>query len=140
MDEPGNRYALLYGLADPTFPKNSAFSRFSDAGKLMALASFSVRTTPSAEEKKLIAFLLQNCPHLELSEHEDITHSRYYNVGVDDPEFRNFAGIYSDKIFYVFHQFVGAEMKTGMPLLIAGGCGLNCDWNTKWTETDLFSE
>ena len=31
-------------------------------------------------------------------------------------------------------------MKRGMPLLIAGGCGLNCDWNTKWKETNLFSE
>lgn len=27
-----------------------------------------------------------------------------------------------------------------MPLLITGGCGLNCDWNTKWRETSLFSE
>lgn len=42
MPEPGHRYALLYGLADPTFDKSVAeFSRFSDAGKLMALASFS---------------------------------------------------------------------------------------------------
>jgi len=31
-------------------------------------------------------------------------------------------------------------MKKGMPLLITGGCGLNCDWNTKWRETNLFSE
>ena len=51
MSAPGNRYGLLYGLADPTFPKNVPFSRFSDAGKLMALASFSNRSTPSAEEK-----------------------------------------------------------------------------------------
>ena len=27
-----------------------------------------------------------------------------------------------------------------MPLLIAGGCGLNCDWNTKWRESGIFSE
>ena len=27
-----------------------------------------------------------------------------------------------------------------MPLLITGGCALNCDWNTKWRETNLFSE
>jgi predicted NodU family carbamoyl transferase len=27
-----------------------------------------------------------------------------------------------------------------MPLVIAGGCGLNCDWNTKWKQTGLFSE
>ena len=140
MNEPGHRYALLYGLADPTFPKNSAFSRFSDAGKLMALASFSVRSTPSIDEKKLIDFLLQDCPHLELSSHEDISHLRYHNVGADDPEFRNFAGIFSNKIFDVFHQFARARMKKRMPLLISGGCGLNCDWNTKWRETNLFSE
>src|SRR6267154_391523 len=58
LNQPGNRYGLLYGLADPTFPKNWSFSRMSDAGKLMALASFSNRSTPSAEEKKLIDFLL----------------------------------------------------------------------------------
>ena len=34
MNEPGNRYASVYGLADPTFPKDAPFSRFSDAGKL----------------------------------------------------------------------------------------------------------
>src|SRR5256712_2433554 len=53
MNEPGNRYASIYGLADPTFPKDAAFSRFSDAGKLMALASFSTRSTASAEEEKM---------------------------------------------------------------------------------------
>ncbi len=24
--------------------------------------------------------------------------------------------------------------------MIGGGCGLNCDWNTKWKETGLFPE
>ena len=139
LNEPGNRYTLLYGLADPTFPKNAPFSRFSDAGKLMALASFSNRSTPSAEEKKLIDFLLIS-PHIKLNSYEDLEHSRYYNVGVDDPEFRNFAGIFSDKIFDVFYQFAKSNMKKRMPLVIAGGCGLNCDWNTKWKETRLFTE
>src|SRR6266478_976857 len=64
LSEPGNRYASIYGLADPTFPKNAPFSRFSDAGKLMALASFSNRSTPSGEEKKLIDFLLGS-PHVQ---------------------------------------------------------------------------
>jgi predicted NodU family carbamoyl transferase len=31
-------------------------------------------------------------------------------------------------------------MNKGLPLLIAGGCGLNCDWNTKWRETNIFSD
>jgi predicted NodU family carbamoyl transferase len=139
LTQPGNRYALLYGLADPTFPKNAPFSRFSDAGKLMALASFSNRSAPSAEEKKLIDFLL-NSSYLKLSPYEDLEHSPYYNVGIDDPEFRNFAGIYSDKIFDVFYQFAKSSLKKKMPLVIAGGCGLNCDWNTKWKESRLFTE
>jgi predicted NodU family carbamoyl transferase len=139
LNEPGNRYTSIYGLADPTFPKNAPFSRFSDAGKLMALASFSNRSIPSAEEKKLIEFLLGS-PHVQLSLYRDLKHFRYYNVGVDDPEFRNFAGIFSDKVFDIFYQFAKVNMKKRMPLIIAGGCGLNCDWNTKWKETNLFSE
>jgi len=139
LDQVGNRYAMLYGLADPTFPKDGAFPRVEDAGKLMALASFSTRSTPSAEETKLLDFLLDG-PRRELSAYQDLERSRHYNVGVDDPNFRDFAGIYSDKIFDVFYQFAQTNMKKRLPLLIAGGCGLNCDWNTKWRETSLFAE
>jgi len=139
LNEPGNRFTSIYGLADPTFPKSAPFSRFSDAGKLMALASFSNRRPPVAEEKKLFDFLL-NSPHVQLSLYKDLEHSRYYNVGVDDPEFRNFAGIFSDKIFDIFYQFAKVNMKKGFPLLISGGCGLNCDWNSKWKESRLFSD
>jgi predicted NodU family carbamoyl transferase len=139
LDEPGNRYSSIYGLADPSFPKNAPFSRFSDAGKLMALASFSNRREPSEEEKKLIEFLM-NSQHVQLNLYEDLEHSPHYNVGVDDHEFRNFAGIFSDRIFDVFYQFAKANMKKGMPLVIAGGCGLNCDWNTKWRQSGIFSE
>jgi predicted NodU family carbamoyl transferase len=141
MPEPGHRYALLYGLADPTFDKNVAeFSRFSDAGKLMALASFSDRSKPTDEEAIIISFLMQDCQHLKPKECETLRHFRHYNVGVNDPEFRNFAGIVSDAIFDRFYQFAKSKMKRGMPLLIAGGCGLNVDWNTKWKESNLFSE
>lgn len=139
LNEPGNRYSSIYGLADPTFPKNAPFSRFSDAGKLMALASFSKRSTPSAEEKKLIDILLGS-PHVQLSLYKGLEHSRYYNVGIDNSEFRNFVGIFSDYIFDIFYQFAKANMKKRMPLIIAGGCGLNCDWNTKWNESGLFPE
>lgn len=66
--------------------------------------------------------------------------SRYFNVGVDDPEFRNFAGIFSDRIFDMFFRFAEANLTKRMPLIIAGGCGLNCDWNTKWRQSGLFPE
>jgi predicted NodU family carbamoyl transferase len=141
MPEPGHRYALLYGLGDPTFDKSTAeFSRLSDAGKLMALASFSKRSEASDDEEKIISFLMQDCAHLKPRECEALRHYRHYNVGLDDPEFRNFAGIFSDRIFDRFYRFAKLNMKRGMPLLVTGGCGLNCDWNTKWRESKLFSE
>jgi hydroxymethyl cephem carbamoyltransferase len=139
LNQPGNRYILLYGLADPTFPKDAPFSRFSDAGKLMALSSFSSRSSPTPEERKLIDYLL-SCDYLDQNPYRDLENSVYYNAGLDDPEFRNFAGIYSDKIFDVFYQFAAANMRKGLPLLIAGGCGLNCDWNAKWRDSGLFPE
>ncbi len=141
MPEPGHRYALLFGIGDPTFDKNVAeFSRFSDAGKLMALASFSKRSKPSDEEEKIISFLMQDCPHLKPQECEILRDYRHYDVGLDDAEFRNFTGIVSDRIFDRFYQYAKLNFKKNMPLLIAGGCGLNCDWNTKWRDTNLFSE
>jgi predicted NodU family carbamoyl transferase len=141
MPEPGHRYAMLYAIADPTFDKSTAeFSRLSDAGKLMALASFSKRSQASEEEESIISFLLQDCQHLKLQQCEALKPSRYYNVGLDDLEFRNFAGIFSDRLFDRFYQFAKAKLKRGMPLLIAGGCGLNCDWNTKWRESALFCD
>lgn len=140
MNEPGHRYALLYGFADPTFNKDGGFARHSDAGKLMALASYSTRKALSNEEQELIDFLLQDCTHLEPRRCYELRDSRYFNIGTEDSGFRNLAGVFSDRIFDVFYEFAKSKMKKGLPLLISGGCGLNCDWNTKWTESGLFSE
>jgi len=139
LNSPGNRYGLLYGLADPSFPKNGPFPRTEDSGKLMALASFSKRSKPTPQESKLVSFLLEG-PFRELSAYEDLEHAPHFNVGVCDPEFCNFAGIYSDAIFDVFYKFARANLKERRPLLIGGGCGLNCDWNSKWRQSDLFTE
>lgn len=139
LNQPGNRYGLLYGLADPTFPKDGPYPRPSDAGKLMALASFSDRNTPSIDEKKLLSFLLDGS-FQKLSDYKDLEQAPHLNAGLDDPEFRNFSGIYSNAIFDVFYQFARTHLKKKLPLVISGGCGLNCDWNTKWKETGLFSE
>lgn len=139
LSQPGNRYGLLYGLADPSFPKDGPYPRASDAGKLMALASFSTRSAPTQSEVCLLGFLLDG-PYRKLSDYEHLDRAPHLNVGLDDSEFRNFAGIYSDAIFNVFHQFAHNNLERGRPLVIAGGCGLNCDWNTRWKETGLFSE
>ncbi|RRN64291.1 carbamoyltransferase C-terminal domain-containing protein [Caulobacter sp. 602-1] len=141
MPEPGHRYAMLYALADPTFDNNTAeFSRLSDAGKLMALASFSKRSQPTSEEEAIMSFLLQDCEHLRPRDCESLKDFRHYNIGLEDQEFRNFAGIFSDRLFDRFYRFAEENLARGMPLLIAGGCGLNCDWNTKWKDSGLFSD
>src|SRR5690242_9495108 len=124
LNQPGNRYCSIYGLADPTFPKNAPFSRFSDAGKLMALASFSKRSKATPAEEELMSFLLSS-PDVRLDMYDQLTHSPYFNVGLEDADFRDFAGIYSDRIFETFHAFARANMRKGLPLVIAGGCGLN---------------
>ena len=139
LDQPGNRYGLLYGLADPTFPKDGPFPRPSDAGKLMALASFSPRTAPSAAERDLLTFLLEG-PYRKLSDYDGLSRAPHLDAGLDDPGFRNFTGLYSDAVFEAFHRFAATNLRKGWPLVIAGGCGLNCDWNTKWKESGLFSD
>lgn len=139
LNQPGNRYGIVYGLADPSFSKDGAYPRFSDAGKLMALASFSNRNFPSPEEKKLIEFLLDG-PVRKLSDYENIEQAPHFNVGLEDEEFRNFTGIYSNALFDIFYQFANKNLNKKQPLIIAGGCGLNCDWNTKWKKTNLFTE
>jgi predicted NodU family carbamoyl transferase len=139
MNEPGNRYMSIYGLADPTFPKDAPFSRWSDAGKLMAIASYARRSTPTAKEEELMTLLLSP-QHVGRDVYDGLEASVHYNVGVEDAEFRNFAGIFSDRIFETFHRFAKTNLRRGLPLIIAGGCGLNCDWNTKWRETGFFSE
>src|SRR5207245_2817698 len=140
MHEPGNRYMSIYGLADPTFPKHAPFSRWSDAGKLMALTSFSRRDAPTTEEEELMEYLLSS-EHVGADLYEQLEPSSlYYNVGIDDDEFRNFAGLFSDRIFETFRAFAASNLREGWPLVVAGGCGLNCDWNTKWREADIFSD
>ena len=139
MTQPGNRYALLYGLADPTFPKDAPYPRQSDAGKLMALASFSRRSIATAEESALLEFLLDG-PYRKLSDYSQLRPLPHLDVGVEDASFCDFAGIYSDAIFARFAAFAHEHLDRSLPLLIAGGCGLNCDWNSKWSESGLFSQ
>lgn len=139
MNQPGNRYASIYGLADPEFPQSAPFSRFSDAGKLMAIASYSRRSTPTRDEEEIMDFLLSS-RDVPLDLYEELRSSPHYNVGLDDVEFRNFAGIYSDRIFETFHRFAASNLRPGLPLIIGGGCGLNCDWNSRWRESEIFSD
>ncbi len=140
MTDPGNKYATLFKIADPTFPPIAGILRHEDAGKLMALAAYSDRSTPNDDERHLISRLLDTKdPIIEVPKtaYHD---SPFFNIGVDSPQFKNLAGKFSRALFERFRAFAFSHMKPGFPLLISGGCGLNCDWNTAWEQTGLFPE
>ncbi|MER9825240.1 proline dehydrogenase [Mesorhizobium sp. M0115] len=137
MASPGDKYAFLYALADP----NKRWLHVEDAGKLMALCAYGQTASPDRDEQALIDFLLPRQGILlnSLSK-EDLRNSPYHNIGVTHQKFTNLARRVSDAIFDSFHTFAKKNLTKGFPLLIAGGCGLNCEWNRRWVETSLFSD
>ena len=139
MENPGHKYAFLYSLADPRAPARKGFLRVEDAGKLMALAAYADHNAPTEEETDTINFILGRPFFLSTSK-ADLKHTRYYNIGVEHQDFKNLAGKFSDALYDRFHTFAKEHLNKRLPLLISGGCGLNCDWNTRWRESGLYPE
>jgi len=140
LADPGNKYAFLYALGDPKFPLQRGHFRFEDAGKLMALVSYGQSGMASAEEREVIDFILRQDSILLQASKIDLAHSPYFNIGVENPAFKTLAKRLSDRIFETFFEFAREHLTEGLPLLISGGCGLNCDWNTAWRECGLFPD
>ena len=140
VDGPGHKYAFLYGLADPGLPEEGGISRREDAGKLMALASFGRSTAPDAEQKALIDTILSMPTSDRWVVKSELSDSRYCNIGLDHGDFHDLAKHLSDALFDRFHDFAKAHMPERLPLLIGGGCGLNCDWNSAWRQSGLFAD
>ncbi|MER8716706.1 carbamoyltransferase C-terminal domain-containing protein [Mesorhizobium sp. M1295] len=141
MVSPGEKYRFLYALADPKFTLPKGQLRLEDSGKLMALGAFGEAGSPDQDEQALIDFLLPQCDStLPWMSKEDWRNSPYYNIGVTHQKFTNLARRVSDAIFDAFYTFAKKNLTKGFPLLISGGCGLNCEWNRRWVETNLFSD
>ena len=142
LEAPGTKYSFIYHLADPTVKSTVGHLRPEVAGKLMALTSFSDRSSYTVEEKKLVEFILAQkyTKPPEFINKNALSQYSFYNIGVESKEFKNFAGKFSDTIFDSFYNFAKENLKKRIPLLISGGCGLNCDWNTKWKDSNLFKE
>ncbi|ESY87270.1 carbamoyltransferase C-terminal domain-containing protein [Mesorhizobium sp. LNHC229A00] len=138
MAYPGHKYTFLYALADPKFTLPKGPARIEDAGKLMALCAYGQTGSPDRDEQALIDFLLPS--DMYPLPKEELRNSPYYNIGVTHQKFTNLARRVSDAIFDLFHAFAKKNLTKGYPLLISGGCGLNCEWNRRWLETNLFSD
>ncbi|TFY87865.1 proline dehydrogenase [Pseudomonas kairouanensis] len=140
IKNPGDRFAFLYALADPTFNFGAGQIRLSDAGKLMALAAYGENSDIDEDAKKIISTLLDKNMDFRTLHKSQLKNSLYYNIGLDDPRFASLAYHFSIAIFNLFRDFAQQVVFDDAPLLIVGGCGLNCDWNSKWKETKIFSD
>jgi predicted NodU family carbamoyl transferase len=132
---PGYKYSFAFDLANPKYLFGAW--RFDSAGKMMALASYSTRAPASILEKRAINQIFDEAKPRR-TDKQPFAWSPYLNCGVTNPVFTEFAGKFSDALFDVYLRFAKRHLTKGYPLLVSGGCGLNCEWNTRWRESGLF--
>lgn len=137
---PGHKYGFLYGLADPTLAVDARKSRREDAGKLMAIAGYGKDVPETPEERDLIDRLIAWDAVAAPLRKVDFVGSPFFDIGLETDAFRNIARRFQDAIFSRFLDFAKANLTDGLPLLVSGGCGLNCDWNSAWKGAGLFAD
>lgn len=150
MTNPGWRYSYPYYLADHAVSQNRFWGSSDLAGKMMAVAAWPTRQPLTNPNRLFIDWILDSTHvsarsgsvpgHLPSDKTKIPIQPTFVNLGVDHPEFRNFAAHFSDALFDRFYRFAKSHLTLGYPLLISGGCGLNCDWNTKWKASGLFAD
>lgn len=139
LDQPGSRYAALYALADPQFPDRGSNIPNSYAGKLMALAGCADGQDPT-EDSRLVAAALLTMRVLNPLDKARFEHSSLYNCGIPSPELCRAARLLSTAIFDRFASAARVAFCEPLPLVIGGGCGLNCEWNSQWESSEIFQE
>jgi predicted NodU family carbamoyl transferase len=140
LTHPGSRYAYPFLLTPRQRECPMTLQNLSIAGKMMALTGFASR---DVEDKW--APLAKRLVDLELPLAVDPRPSVFakelgslMDVEVENQEFKDFSYYFSNEIFDRFYQFAKTNLTKGLPLIISGGCGLNCDWNTAWRHCGLF--
>lgn len=134
IDWPGLKYEYIYFLAQ----SECTLDQQGLAGKVMALAGFADGSPADPYEVALIAQVLHGlCPYQRV-EKQQFRSSPYFGVGVESQQFKNLSARFSDALFDAFYQFACRNLPRRLPLLIGGGCGLNCDWNSRWRDCGLF--
>jgi predicted NodU family carbamoyl transferase len=144
MDFVGVRYSFPYHATG-----RSDFFGHSAAGKIMALAGFaSAARAASPEVRELVDYLLDSklqhgSGRVSLNGDFKALYERFERFRerpVTDAEFLAICKALQDGVFERFRRFAENNLDHKLPLLISGGCGLNCDWNTMWRDSNLFPE
>ncbi|MCV6825438.1 MULTISPECIES: carbamoyltransferase C-terminal domain-containing protein [Halocynthiibacter] len=140
LDAPGNKFSFLYFLASAGVSRQSETVHNDEPGKLLA-ASAAGKTGPlDKDEQEVFDFIFGQEGKLSVADKRRLEGSPFFNIGVDSQKFKDLAAKVSDAIFQRFFDFAKANLDQSYPLLIAGGGGLNCDWNTRWRESKLFKD
>jgi hydroxymethyl cephem carbamoyltransferase len=135
LSEPGNRYSALYAIADPSF--GGAVPRLEHAGRLMALTAFA-DGPPSVAEREVADRLLEAKRFFPFDK-SSFAGTPLHDAGVHTPPVHRAAAYLSDRLFDAFHAAARERLPSGLPLVIGGGCGLNCDWNSRFAESAHFA-
>jgi len=142
MTHVGVRYSFPYHATG-----RSDIYGHAAAGKIMALAGLADASRVAAEhvqrsvDRMLDGDIKYENGTIALDGDWDVLYrmfEAFRDVPVTDPEFVAICKALQDAVFERFYRFAKDNMKEKLPLLISGGCGLNCDWNTMWRDTGLF--
>ncbi len=136
---------FLYDLADPAVPLSErSWFPLDSAGKLMALAAYGSpapqppsKAKPSKRSYRWI-YRRRYPPAPNSRPHFETRHTATSDWSPQ--EFKDLAWQFSQALFNRFYASVQARVNERIPLLVAGGCALNCDWNTQWKDSNLFTD
>lgn len=144
MDFVGVRYSAPYHATG-----RDGIYGHSGAGKIMALAGLAKPEDVNSERVQRLTRLLldswltqRNHQQVSVNGDFDLLYRELAylkNEAVDSAEFVALCKSVQDGIFARFYEFAKRNVSRALPLLISGGCGLNCDWNTQWRNCGLFS-
>jgi len=139
LAQPGDRYAFLFDLADPTFAE-PRYPRLGSSGKLMALAAYGNAADATPEIVECVDRIMTPATRrISTATKWDFTDSPLFNAGVEAEITKTAAALLSDRLFAVFADAARRHLPEGVPLRISGGCGLNCEWNRRWRDLGQFS-
>lgn len=131
----GNIYLLPFWIANTARPNHFSLGI---AGKAMALAAYGADRAPTASERQFVDFLLDRFDWHQVDQ-TDFSGAPCYRTGIRSPELAHIMNLLTAEVFERFHNFARVRIEPGLPLLISGGCGLNCQWNDWWTKSPHFT-
>ncbi|HEY3611841.1 MAG TPA: carbamoyltransferase C-terminal domain-containing protein [Pseudonocardiaceae bacterium] len=138
MEQPGDRYALLFDIADPSFAE-PRYPRLGSSGKLMALAAYGDAGDASAAVVQSVARILTpSGRRISTATKWEFVDSPLFNAGVEAQVTKDAAALLSRRLFDAFADAARRSLPPGLPLRVSGGCGLNCEWNRRWRDLGHF--